>query len=169
MLVIGFDPGVHVGWAVVEVQRPPVRPHLVRTGVISGSASFSDYVLLMNAIDLVAIEQTSGIAFAGKKGIVANLLDCAAVHGGIARIAESLGKPIELVRAVDWRGSLLRKPNASDSDIAEWAKRNVLDMPPRTNVHTRDAIGVAVAGGLRRVSAPQSLPAAATQSRPFAG
>jgi hypothetical protein len=48
----------------------------------------------------------------------------------------------------------VRKPNASDSDIAEWAKRNVLDLPTRTNVHARDALGVAVAGGLRRAGRP---------------
>jgi len=155
VIVLGFDPGVSCGWALVEVARPPQRPRFVRAGVIAGEAPLAQFVDLMRGVDLVAIEQTSGIAFAGKKGIVANLIDCAAVHGGIARIAESVGLPVELVRAVDWRSALLRKPNASDAEISAWCQRNVLEMPTRSSVHARDAMGAAIAGALRRFSAAQ--------------
>lgn len=72
------------------------------------------------------------------------LLRSARVAGGIEWFALGAGIPLHGMTAEQWRKPLTDNARASDAEIAAVVRANILGLPAQTNVHSRDALGLAL-------------------------
>jgi len=151
---LGFDPGSESsGWAFLRAhgQREPAL--YVGGGTIASKRYDIAKLIVGLRPDLVAIEWIEGMAFAGKTpGVVPALLASAAVAGGIEWCAIGTGHNVIRMPARLWRHQVIGRPSASDAMIKETLPHLLTGLPKRTNVHVRDACGVALAAA-RQVQA----------------
>jgi Holliday junction resolvasome RuvABC endonuclease subunit len=168
MIVLGFDPGVHVGWAVLE--SGPNRPRFLAGGVIEAPPSVEvqvadefDRLQKLRGIDVVAVEHVSGYAHdrPGRPARVlsARLQDCAELAGVIVGVAIGRCLKVERMPAVTWKRYLGLKTNASDAQVKIALGLLVDGLPAKSSVHMRDAVGCAY-GVLRKVQYHAAIGAA---------
>ena len=147
MIVVGTDPGTSsTGWARVTVEgggRLPVVVTYVDAGNVESKPS--TLAPLLRGADIVGVECLEGIAYPQRNaGIVTHLIASAEVAGIILGIACARGMRTMRMPAKTWRGLVCRKPNASDAVVKNVVLRIVRGLPKTTNVHQRDALGVAL-------------------------
>lgn len=151
MIVVGLDPGTNsTGYCIIDTRGASPQPiactYLDGGSVASTGASFT--ALFAERLDsdvTVAIEVLAGIAYAPKGGgIVASLIASSRIAGLIAGLVYGRARIFEMT-AREWRGHVLRKPQASDKEIARVIPGLVHGWPKRSSVHVRDAAGVAIA------------------------
>jgi Holliday junction resolvasome RuvABC endonuclease subunit len=161
MRCIGLDPGVHLGWAVLESVDGPrggsYRPRFVDGGVLEGDHLEVDVARLLDRQVrwsrpqplVVAVESVEGYAH-DRPGRSARVLskrlhECAHLAGVIEGI--SLGMSLRVARAPAsiWRKRVCGKGSASDVAVKAALGVLVADLPTRTSVHLRDAAGCAFA------------------------
>lgn len=156
-IIVGLDPGTNnTGYCIIDTRTSPPNQvactYLDGGNVASTSSSFTDFFadrLRLLRTDLgnvtVAIEVLAGIAYAPKGGgIVASLIASSRIAGLIAGLVYGRARIFEMT-AREWRGHVLRKPQASDQEIARVIPGLVHGWPKRSSVHVRDAAGVAIA------------------------
>lgn len=146
MIVLGYDPGASLGYALVDTGEPP--------RVIWCGAASRDAVDLARAldtgvtVDLVAIERVETVYSRARFGasMATALVAAARVEQRLADCAERRGWPVLYVTAGDWRRAIAGSRTASDARIKRALTLRFGDVLPRTNAHARDAIGVALYG-----------------------
>lgn len=156
-VIVGLDPGTNsTGYCIIDTRGSSPQPitctFLDSGNVASTGDSFTDLFierLSLLRTDLsnvtVAIEVLAGIAYAPKGGgIVASLIASSRIAGLIAGLVYGRARIFEMT-AREWRGHVLRKPQASDQEIARVIPGLVHGWPKRSSVHVRDAAGVAIA------------------------
>ena len=147
MIVLGVDPGSSAsGWARVDVRGGNGLPVTV-TYVSSGNALSKPSSLspLMDGADVVGCEKLEGVTYPAKgPGIVSALIASSYVAGLVSGIAAARGIRCIDMPAVQWRRIVIGKPNANDALVKDVVHRLVIGLPKRTNVHVRDALGVAL-------------------------
>jgi Holliday junction resolvasome RuvABC endonuclease subunit len=153
-IVLAFDPGsTWSGYGVLRVEGSRACPEtfFAECGEIESTGEAADvfldaFLARWQGIEITAaVEWTRGVAFETKKGIVPSLIECAQAD---ATLRENLRRrPMTLVRltALTWRKHVCRNPSAPDPVVAAWLPRFVRNLPAVTNVHERDALGLAVA------------------------
>ena len=148
--ILAFDPGsAKSGWCKVAVTG--VRPSLVTLSYVESGEVLSTRDAVRSLIanseaDVVAIEMLAGIAYPVKgAGIVSALVASSNVAGMIAALAYAEGRQVAEMTATQWRRMVIGKGNASDKAIAQTIPRLVREWPKRSNVHERDAAGLAIA------------------------
>lgn len=154
-VILGLDPGSSsTGWALVDTRGGAGRPIITTyldAGAVASTAEMVAGLLSMYSPDAVAVEKLEGIAYASKgPGIVAGLVSSAHAAGVIVGVASALGHHVEQLTARDWRRLVLGQPAATDQQIARVIPTLVRGWPKRSNVHERDAGGVALAIAWRR-------------------
>lgn len=141
MLIIGYDPGVHCGWALLE--KVGLRPRFVRGGVLDGR----DAVGLVRHLEsqarttFVGLETIEGYAHERKRS--KDLIAAAHIAGDIEGAAIAHAFRVFRAPAVTWRSYIGVGPNGSDAAIKSTLRILVADLPTLTNVHLRDAVGTA--------------------------
>jgi Holliday junction resolvasome RuvABC endonuclease subunit len=143
MIVLGIDPGPEKSaWALLEVPETG-KAKVVECGLVFAAD------LPIPAPDLVAIEKPEYVPIGGKKNVaqsiaLAQQLVETAWLGG--RIYERLGDHYVVVThtAGEVRKKLLGRPSCNDREL-KWALSHFVDLPKRSNCHTRDAMAVAIA------------------------
>lgn len=154
MMVLGFDPGSsHTGWCAIDVRGGgtlPVEATYFDAGTVP-SACGDVALLLRRYPEVVAVEKLAGYAFGAGKGpgVVAGLVASSWVAGLISALAWSEGLATEEMTAMEWRKRVLGKPSASDQQIAVAIPAAIHGWPKRSNVHVRDAAGVALAVAMK--------------------
>ena len=147
MIVLGIDPGPEThGWALLDMSGP--RPKW-----IDASKSTSDgmrIVIPQTAPDLVAVEVPSRVLPFGKpvaqRARGAQLAATSLQAGRILGACDGLGYEAVQIDAATWRKVLGAR---TDATIKTAIARLVEGCPKRSNVHERDAAGVAI-GAYRR-------------------
>lgn len=154
--ILAFDPGsTRSGWClVVSNDARPVVVDFVAAGEVDSTSPEVCALLGELQPGVVAVEVLRGIAYPAKgAGIVGNLASASFAAGLIAGLATPVcDEAVVEMTAREWRGSVLGKPNASDQAIAVVVPRLVRGWPKRSNVHERDAGGLALAVAWRRAS-----------------
>ena len=149
MIVLGFDPGSRSsGWARLDVRGcapAPVVPTFLEGGEVESDFFAVGALFRATSSDLVAVEWLEGIAYPIRNpGIVAQLLASSAAASRIETLARVAERKTSRVPAVKWRHLLCGRGNADDKLVKLAVERLVYGMPPRSNVHVRDAVGCAV-------------------------
>jgi Holliday junction resolvasome RuvABC endonuclease subunit len=151
-VTVGFDPGTNTtGWCVIGSTGNPIRTRYHSSGMEASTAHA--LLCLIQRLDLaypvrltVAIEALAGIAYPVKgPGVVSALISSSRVSGILTGICHGRISEVSEMTAREWRGAVLKKPHASDHDIAATIPRLIEGWPKRSSVHVRDAAGVALA------------------------
>lgn len=145
MRILGIDPGTaKTGLAVVEVGTDGNGVWIESTTVAPNELNpslFTDYKVNKD-ISVVAIESPEGHNGPAIK-YLAPTAQLAGECGGMCRV---LGMHILYVKPREWRKVLCGRGNPTDASIAE-ALGVAMDLPKRSNEHTRDAAGLALVVG----------------------
>ncbi|MGE0792468.1 MAG: crossover junction endodeoxyribonuclease RuvC [Sandaracinaceae bacterium] len=155
MIIVAFDPGAPTtGWCAVDARGGKGRPVTTTFwagGVVESQPQAIHELLAtrqrvdVERIDVVAVERLEGFAFPSKgPGIVSGLIAGSRAAGVTAAIAWSLGIRVVEMTANTWRRLVLGRPAATDALIANVIPRLVHGWPKRSNVHVRDAGGLAL-------------------------
>jgi Holliday junction resolvasome RuvABC endonuclease subunit len=147
MLVLGIDPGPeHVGWALLEVT--------VGGGgiaVVVGCGRVEVSALTFDGPELVSVERPDFRPIGGRGHVAQSLamgralVTTAWIGGGIAADARARGYRVVAPTCGEVRRALAGKPTATDRELA-WALGHYVELPKRSNNHTRDAMAVALVG-----------------------
>lgn len=154
MRVLGIDPGVHLGWAILECDGSPRRPRFIRGNVLHGDhlelevSRMLHNERLHSGEDLVvAIESVSGYAHdrSGRpaKVVSKRLQECAHLAGIIEGVCLGLSLRVTRAPAPKWRKYVCGNPSASDAAVKAAVHVLVEGVPTVSNAHLRDAIGAA--------------------------
>lgn len=155
-IVVGLDPGTNsTGYCIIDTRGSAPQPiactFLAGGSVESNGSALTGLFMSLRGLGTdigdatVAIEILAGIAYAPKGGgIVASLIASSRIAGLIAGLVYGRARIFEMT-AREWRGHVLRKPQASDQEIARVIPGLVHGWPKRSSVHVRDAAGVAIA------------------------
>ncbi len=179
MILVGLDPGsAKSGWCRVSVAPPTLTGARQVTFLDAGTVeSAPDHILaLLTRVDAVAVEKVEGYAFGGTGkggGVVAALIESSGVGRGISWLAHSKAIPCVEMSALEWRKTVLGQPSATDATIKRVIPSLIRGFPKTSNVHVRDAAGVALGtvwarrwSGVRvRVQPAGALAAPATCTR----
>jgi hypothetical protein len=164
MMIVGVDPGTDLcGWAILDftVASSPVWfDHGIEADmrglvdVIARKAGIAEYVRA------IAIEQPRGRVRPER----ANQVLATAWEGGRAQgLFEAFGFDVITLGGTEWRRAFIGQPRRGDK-IDDLVHRTlwsfVRGMPSRTNVHTRDAAGVACIGARKIHALPKRSPIA---------
>lgn len=158
MMVLGIDPGQRVnGWALLDfsISTSPVWFDGGTFGDVEHF--FAELIGLGHTLSLVAVEQAVAM-----HNPLANVQAMGtAWAGGVAfGMAKGLGFHVKRFGVNQWRQAFVghsKKGDNVDAKIKAALFAFVRGMPPRTNVHMRDAAGVACVGArdYRQVATPQ--------------
>jgi Holliday junction resolvasome RuvABC endonuclease subunit len=152
--ILAFDPGPSTsGWALVGCYRIP-RVDWVDGGTCLSTVSSVRELIAKYAPDLVAVERIEGISYDRKRD--RKLFETSDAAGRMAAACEV--SDVETVRlaAETWRHMLCGNGRMQDKQIARVLKTLTNRMPTRSNVHIRDALGLAIAAfWLSRMTAAQ--------------
>lgn len=152
IIVLGVDPGPREhGWALVRVVDPQ-RALFVGCGKHEGNAEGVLSLLGVHLADVVAIESPTTFMPTGPGGkfiptVATALFGTTRQVGRLAAVAELDGWAVVEMTASDWRREVCGKGSSTDAQIAADITRLVAGWPRRSNVHVRDAAGVALAAG----------------------
>lgn len=145
-LVLGIDPGAGVdgttGWAIVDVRATP-RP----TWRDGGRCTPAEMRRKLEgaSVSLVVIERPKALHNPAANGAV---IECTWVGGELAGWIRRGGVEVVEVGPEAWRMALIGRPRRGtnrDKLVASVLDARVAGIP-RTNVHARDALGVALVG-----------------------
>lgn len=153
--VLAVDTGSKsFGWCVVRRIGPRVA--FVDCGTADATRSawvkvLSDAIRLDDGcVDAVYVETPEGMVFSSYRG--PTLIETSRLVGGIAWDCEGMGVRCELRTSNWWRKALVGKASSPkkglmDKLIADAVPANVIGWPAKSNVHVRDAGGLAVVAG----------------------
>jgi Holliday junction resolvasome RuvABC endonuclease subunit len=145
--VLAFDPGPQrTGWAVLERVDRRSRDVLVGVGCSDSAPHYLARVIEAHAPNLVAVETCAG--FMAGRARFAPLMATAQVAGLILGLAHGRFETLAMVanapgRGESWRLLLTGQARAGD-DLVLAALRLRMPTLPRMNVHSRDALGLAI-------------------------
>lgn len=147
MIVIGFDPGATTGWAAIRIVGQ--RGIYLDGGTVRGPEGLEG--LELPWAHFVVYEHVSKIYRRDDfgTGMATALGEASYLAGMIRGIMRGRGIPSAPCSAAEWRKALVGKARASDAEIKATLMPRIAAAPARTNAHVRDAIGVALYGGLR--------------------
>ena len=160
MIVLAFDPGAHVGTALLETQGGGRRPRYCAGGEIGPSVEEVRWMLTQSVragADRVVIESEppgqAKKAHVTRKGgrkvdISGPLQDMAQVAGLIYGMATSMGFDVVWMPATKWRRIVCGKATATDAEVKHMVTMLVEGLPAKTNTHVRDAVGCALGATL---------------------
>lgn len=163
MKLLAVDPGPSsCGWA--HVRMVDGRAHYIDGGKFDSTRTYFVNVLEGWATDVVAIEMPEGFIHEPFRG--PPLLQTARVAGGIEWECDRRGLRTITLSATSWRKTLCGGARPGDGVIADVVRANVAGLPALTNVHVRDALGLAiVAGWIAIGSAGTRAPSSTTRAR----
>ena len=160
MVIVGFDPGGSTsGWAVLSVGGHPAQPvaeFLAKGAVASDGPSLDAFFASCDPFNvaagrLVAVEKNEGIAFGSKgAGIVPHLIACARADGLICENARAHGVHVVSLPRRRMAQHVCRDKSAPDRVVKAAIHLYVRGWPAKSNVHERDAAGVALAAVVAR-------------------
>lgn len=153
MIVVGFDPGAWIGYAVVDM-RDRVPRVLVAGKVRCENLDGRDILDLALGVlpppSIVAVEKV--LMVYPRKGFGAPMATALAnatrVEGRILEASSNKGWPTAECTAREWREALTGLAAPSDAVVKATLSRRVEQLQG-LNAHSRDAVGVAVFCGLR--------------------
>ncbi|WP_394849608.1 hypothetical protein LZC95_19425 [Pendulispora brunnea] len=148
--IAAFDPGPRwTGFACVTMHGGAGRPvrFVYREGRKMESTPEQINWCFALGVDLVAVESVDGVPYEDVRA--AKLMETNGVARAIEWLALGRGLPVERLSARAWRSPLCGRGNASDDQIARVVALHIRELPRRTNVHVRDALGLAVVAGWR--------------------
>jgi len=146
MMVLGIDPGpTRSGWALLDFTIPssPVYFAAGLTESPLGLFRELDDAGHGDRLRLVAVEQSRGRVDPLR---VAAVLLTVWTGGRFIGIAESRSLEAVALGVTEWRNALIGTPRRGDDideNVAAFLRRFVRHWPARSNVHVRDAAGVA--------------------------
>ena len=146
--VLGLDPGsVHLGWCVVDVPAKGVPVWLAGGGETwLGFPTLAAILLTADQMGtrLYAVE-TMECCFGIRPTVVKALIEAAQIGGYIRGRVEASNLRCAVASSYEWRSEIVGRSNPKGSEI-EHAMRELLhmDLPRRTNPHSRDAACLAV-------------------------
>jgi len=145
MILVALDPGPTMcGHARVRIEG--TRATYVEGGLVN--ATLEGIEQLLRIADAVAVEVPRGYIFQPARG--AQLLATAHIAGGICWMAQSRGLPLVEFTGQEWRRGLTGKGSrVSDHMVKDAVESAVIGVPSKTNVHVRDALGLAVVAAWR--------------------
>jgi hypothetical protein len=154
--VLAFDPGVHVGAVVLDVDRRTGRASLVTAPETLTPETCAARLVVLHELhrpDLVGIERAWIVHGHERMGssYAQGLARENWVGGELAGTAASLGLPVAACDAATWRGALAGSRSATDRLVEQMVRLRCPSWPaPRkSNPHERDAAGVALWAGLQ--------------------
>lgn len=146
-MVIGFDPGVRAhGWSLIDVTIP-TAPIWFAHGHTARFESVFDYLEasgLAQYVRLVAVERAPAVAFAEAN---VHAMATAWAGGMIFGFARARGYAVHSMTPNEWRHALVgsyKRGENIDAKVKAALLTFVRHYPRRSNVHQRDAGGVAV-------------------------
>lgn len=155
MIITGFDPGSNkTGWCSLDVRgggTVPVEATFFEAGIVASEPYELAELLRALKPEVVAIEKLEGFAFGGGKGpgVVSALVASSRVAGMLSGLAYAAQIEAVEMTALVWRKLVIGNASAKDVQIADVVPARVHGWPKRSNAHTRDAGGVALATALR--------------------
>lgn len=149
MIITAFDPGTNEsGWCTIDTRGgagTPITATYLDAGNVPSTPGELALVVQTQRPDVVAVENLAGFAYGTKgPGVVAALISSAHAAGLIVAVAWAAGVPVVQLTARDWRTLVLGNGSATDQRIAQVIPALVHGWPTRSNVHTRDAGGLAL-------------------------
>jgi Holliday junction resolvasome RuvABC endonuclease subunit len=157
VIILAFDPGTtSTGWAIVNATADGSRRRVTFRAAGAVPSEADAILALFGGVDVVAVEKLKGFAYASKGGasIVDGLVASSRVAGLIVGLTAGRVPCVEMT-AHEWRKLVCGNGAATDAKIAATVPRLVEGFPKRSNVHVRDATGLAVAvGWTRPIAAP---------------
>ena len=154
-VIVGFDPGsTRSGYGVIDVggtEAQPVMTFLAMGDVESTGSAIDAFFARCDPFNtaagkIVGVEKTEGVVYGLKgAGIVPNLISCARADATICENARHRGVQVVELTAKRWRQCVCGKNNANDGEVKVCVSRLIRGLPTRSNVHERDALGVAIA------------------------
>ena len=144
-LVLGIDPGPQkTAAALIAVPRKQTGPNILVTWQYTHSDPRHIKAILERQVDMVVVEQVYLLP-----GRTSNALrDTCEVGGGIAWLAELLGHNVLKLGVAQWRKRLLGGRGVGNDKMVQLALDAHFPDLPKSNVHLRDALGIALAGSL---------------------
>lgn len=158
MRILGFDPGPEMcGYAMLRSTGDRSRPMFVCGGTVKSrgtdlAALIGGEATAAGGVEpfVVAIEVVRGYAYEPARSSA--LHATAQIAGMIQGLCHGLSVACESMSGAEWRKHMVGKGNADDA-LVKAAVRTLVDgLPDRTNVHLRDAAGVAFVVLQRRQS-----------------
>lgn len=159
MRVLGLDPGPsEFGWALLECDSNWSRQRVLACGKIETGVAICPSAwarILANVTpNLWVVEEPIGFVIGravqanAVQGMLKNLLLTAKAATRLVVRLEERGMRVRELSAPDVRKMLTNKHAATNAEVAHWLSF-VLEMPKRSNDHSRDAMAVAWAGWQR--------------------
>ena len=156
MRILAIDPGTKsCGYAVVEMLENGSYQYIKGGNVDSLVSVLS---LLMDAfsnVDRVAIERVGLVFRVNARHHLAQTAEVAGIAYALAWVRFKDSNSIVMMTSREWRKTLLgtgklgSKASMQDAAIKEAVQARVSGLPGRTNVHIRDAVGLAIAASKR--------------------
>lgn len=148
-VILALDPGSSSsGWCAIDTRGgagTPITATYLDSGTVPSSPGELALLVRAQAPDVVAVENLAGFAYGTKgPGVVAALLTSARAAGLIVAIAWAEGRSVVEMTAREWRKLVLGNGSATDQRIAQVIPTLMHGWPARSNVHTRDAGGLAI-------------------------
>jgi Holliday junction resolvasome RuvABC endonuclease subunit len=157
---LAWDPGpTKSAYALVEVAgRGEMARHRYHScGMVESTASAMLEIVegyaKQKMVDVVAIEHavhthpSKTASRAALMGRAKQLMATTRIEGIIETLCVAKGLPVRPLPATVWRRELTGRAQATDARVKEHVSMVVSRLPKRTNVHVRDAIGLAVVAG----------------------
>jgi Holliday junction resolvasome RuvABC endonuclease subunit len=137
VLVLAIDPGPTMcWWAVLD------KDVYVDAGFfLSTDGQILNFVVGKKDYTTVVIEEPT----VGRRQAAKLIHQTGLVTGFIRGAFSAYNVAVKGIRAFDWRKCTVGVHNASDEAIKEFVLTNVKNLPKKTNVHIRDALGLAYA------------------------
>jgi Holliday junction resolvasome RuvABC endonuclease subunit len=145
MRVVAWDPGPRwSGWCLAEMTAASRgRPVFVDGGKVRSIPEEIHRIIgRAGAGSVVGVETPTGYVHQHARG--AALLETARVAGEIVGAARYCGHHVVEMAASSWRRALCGNGSAPDCTIARAVAMLATGLPVRTNVHLRDALGLAI-------------------------
>ena len=164
MIILGIDPGTHVGWCVLD--HDGKRARWVHSDVYTDQNDvLVEHVYAAARMNLrgdesqriviCAIETPGGGMYSGARS--AGVLDCAFYAGRMFQHARQEGSNALRIRADEVRRALIGRPSAKDWEVAAALPPWIDGVPKRTNAHVRDAAAIALVAGWPGSAAPAAV------------
>lgn len=159
MIVLGFDPGAWVGYALVDIG--PRVPVLLRAGKlrydrdrseVSGQELLEQALGEPRSVDLVAIEKV--VQVYPRQGfstpMATAIANATRIEGRLFEAARTKNLETSGATAKEWRYAITGLISPSDAAIKSVLSRRVTIAPgERMSAHARDALGVSLYCGMR--------------------
>lgn len=158
MRILGIDPGLSIGWAILEHDNVVADcgtikvPPLITASMTTAHLAALKLLELADSCDIVSFEdiRSKWVSAARAEHVLNVAMLSGFLLAGLHARAQFSAFGLRLVSPADWRKLLCGNPHAKPAQItaalADWH----ITLPRRTNEHIRDAIGLAVYQNLSR-------------------